>query len=187
MASPSLVIVNDLEARGYAASPGAARAALDSAPVAETPLLSVIIPVYNGGPEIARNVEVIRHALGPLGRGNVDLIVVSDGSIDETFALLSPARKRGVRLIHYDRNLGKGYAVKVGALAARGSWIAFIDADLELDPTLLPVYLDVAQRENLDFVIGSKRHPESVVHYPPSRQLQAGRISSSIGCSFSST
>ena len=39
-----------------------------------------------------------------------------------------------MRVIHYDRNLGKGYAVKLGALAARGDWIALVDADLDLDP-----------------------------------------------------
>ena len=63
------------------------------------------------------------------------MIVVSDGSIDETAERLLAARgDLGIRVIHYDRNLGKGYAVKAGALAARGDWIALIDADLDLDP-----------------------------------------------------
>ena len=55
-------------------------------------------------------------------------------------------------MIHYDRNLGKGYAVKVGALASRGDWVALIDADLDLDPASVPFYLEVARREGLDFV-----------------------------------
>ena len=69
------------------------------------------------------------------------------------------------------RNLGKGYAVKTGALASHGVWVALVDADLDLDPVSIPSYLEVARRERLDFAIGSKRHPDSVVHYPRSRRI----------------
>jgi len=136
-------------------------------------VLSAVVPVYNGGEEIVRNVDVIRRTLTTaLPEEQVEVIVVSDGSIDETAARLSQARADlGFRLIHYDRNLGKGYAVKAGALAARGEWIALIDADLDLDPASVPSFLEVARREQLDFAIGSKRHPDSVVEYPRSRRI----------------
>jgi glycosyltransferase involved in cell wall biosynthesis len=131
------------------------------------------VPVYNGGDEIVGNVDVIRRTLAAgLPDEQVEVIVVSDGSIDETAAQLSQARgDLGFRLIHYDRNLGKGYAVKAGALAARGDWIALIDADLDLDPASVPSFLEVARSEELDFAIGSKRHPDSVVQYPRSRRV----------------
>jgi glycosyltransferase involved in cell wall biosynthesis len=136
-------------------------------------VLSAVLPVYNGGAEIVDNVGVIRRTLAAgLPGEEIEVIVVSDGSIDETAEQLLAARGDvGYRLIHYDRNLGKGYAVKAGALAARGEWIALIDADLDLDPASIPSYLEIARRENLDFAIGSKRHPESVVHYPRSRRV----------------
>ena len=41
-------------------------------------------------------------------------------------------------MIHYDRSLGKGYAVKAGALLARGRYISYVDADLDLDPSAIP-------------------------------------------------
>jgi glycosyltransferase involved in cell wall biosynthesis len=137
------------------------------------PVLSAILPVYNGGEEIVANVGVIRRALADgLPGEEVEVIVVSDGSIDETAEQLLAARgDAGFRVIHYDRNLGKGYAVKTGALASHGDWIALIDADLDLDPASVPSYLAAARRENLDFAIGSKRHPDSVVHYPRSRRI----------------
>jgi glycosyltransferase involved in cell wall biosynthesis len=137
------------------------------------PVLSAILPVYNGGEEIVDNVGVIRRALAAgLPGEEVEVIVVSDGSIDETAEQLLAARGEvGFRLIHYDRNLGKGYAVKAGALASHGEWVALIDADLDLDPGSVALYLDVARRENLDFAIGSKRHPDSVVQYPRSRRI----------------
>jgi glycosyltransferase involved in cell wall biosynthesis len=136
------------------------------------PLLTVVVPVYNGGDEIVGNVEAIRRAvLEGLPGEEVELIVVSDGSIDGTAERLLESRSEGLRVLHYDRNLGKGYAVKAGALAAHGDWIALVDADLDLDPASIPGYLEVARREGLDLAIGSKRHPDSVVHYPRSRRI----------------
>jgi glycosyltransferase involved in cell wall biosynthesis len=136
-------------------------------------LLTVVIPVYNGGDEIVANVELIRSRVAAgLPHEELEVIVVSDGSIDGTAERLLESRaEKGIRVIHYDRNLGKGYAVKAGALAARGEWIALVDADLDLDPASIPAYVEAARRDDLDFAIGSKRHPDSVVHYPRSRHF----------------
>lgn len=131
------------------------------------PLLSVVVPVYNQ-PDIAENVRTISERIeSKLGEA-VELIVVSDGSEESDEALSATGL---ARVIHYDRNLGKGYAVKTGALAARGRFVSYVDADLDLDPASLPDFLRLAQAESLDFVIGSKRHPDSHVHYPRSRRV----------------
>ena len=152
------------------------RAAASSERVAadeRRPILTVVVPVYNGGDDIVENVAVIRRAAaGELAPEDVELIVVSDGSIDGTAERLLEARSDvDMHVIHYDHNLGKGWAVKMGALESTGDWIAVVDADLDLDPGVIPAYLETAQREQLDFAIGSKRHPESVVYYPRSRRL----------------
>ncbi|MFL5945262.1 MAG: glycosyltransferase [Gaiellaceae bacterium] len=136
------------------------------------PLLTVIVPVYNRGDEILGNVEEIRRlVVARVPAPEVEVIVVSDGSLDDTAERLLSAREPGIRVIHYDRNLGKGYAVKVGALAAHGQWVALVDADLDLDPSSIPDFLELARRDQLDFAIGSKRHPGSIVHYPRSRRI----------------
>ena len=129
------------------------------------PLLSVVVPVYNQ-PGVAENLRLIRRRVEDGLGEQVEVIVVSDGSED---ALAEDAELPTV--IHYDRNLGKGYAVKVGALAARGKYISYVDADLDLDPSAIPEFVRLAERDSLDFVIGSKRHPESLVHYPRSRRI----------------
>jgi glycosyltransferase involved in cell wall biosynthesis len=136
-------------------------------------LLTVVVPVYNGGDEIVGNVDQIRARISAgLPGEELEVIVVSDGSIDGTAERLLESRaESGIRVIHYDRNLGKGYAVKAGSLASHGEWVALVDADLDLDPAAIPTFLDVARTEQLDFAIGSKRHPESVVHYPRSRRI----------------
>ena len=142
------------------------------APASETQLeLSVIVPVFNQAETIAGNLEVIRECLEESLGDTFEMIVVSDGSIDETEERVLEARAENVRTIHYDRNLGKGYAVKIGALEGRGRWIAFMDADLDLHPSRLPDFLRVAEAERLDFAVGSKRHPDSDILYPRSRRV----------------
>lgn len=156
---------------GASLSDAAAVAGPDTA--RSQPALTVVVPVYNGGDGIIENVTAIRRAITDgLAGERLETIVVSDGSIDDTAERLLAARGDvDIRVIHYDRNLGKGYAVKAGALASHGAWVALVDADLDLDPASIPEYLELARRERLDFAIGSKRHPESVVRYPLSRRL----------------
>jgi glycosyltransferase involved in cell wall biosynthesis len=157
-----------------ASSPGTSRAVIGVDPERVLPRvdLTVVVPVYNGGDEIVANVEEIRRIVaGELPGEEIELVVVSDGSIDGSAERLLESRSDDrIRVIHYDRNLGKGYAVKAGSLAARGDWVALVDADLDLDPGAIPAFLGVARSHGLDFAIGSKRHPESIVVYPRSRR-----------------
>jgi dolichol-phosphate mannosyltransferase len=134
------------------------------------PFLSVVVPVFNQAASIVKNLQVIREQLEEELATDFEIVVVSDGSIDATEEELVSQNPRGAfRVFHYDRNLGKGYAVKLGALEAEGDWIGFIDADLDLDPRDLAHYAKHAQQNALDFAIGSKRHPRSEVRYPRSR------------------
>jgi len=134
------------------------------------PTLSVVVPVFNQASSIVGNLQTIRERVSTELGEPFEILVVSDGSIDETEGTLLAQRGDGnFRVLHYDRNLGKGYAVKLGALEATGDWIGFVDADLDLDPGDLAVYVRRARAEQLDFAIGSKRHPDSHVHYPRSR------------------
>lgn len=136
----------------------------------EAPALSVVVPVFNQAEAIVGNLNLIRERISAEFERPFEIIVVSDGSIDATEdELVASAPSGAFRVFHYDRNLGKGYAVKVGALEARGQWIAFVDADLDLDPAALASYVHRAEAAGLDFAIGSKRHPDSVVEYPRSR------------------
>jgi glycosyltransferase involved in cell wall biosynthesis len=135
------------------------------------PLLSVVVPVFNLAETIGENVRTIRQQVeAALGRP-IELIVVSDGSSDRSEERVLEDDPELARVIHYDRNLGKGYAVRTGALAARGRFVSFVDADLDVDPAALAEFLRLAEGESLDIVIGSKRHPDSQVHYPRSRRV----------------
>jgi glycosyltransferase involved in cell wall biosynthesis len=134
------------------------------------PLLSVVAPVFNGAGFIAENVEIIRSEFAASGV-SYELIVVSDGSVDDTAERALAAGHPEVRVLHYDRNVGKGYAVKLGLLAATGEYVGFIDSDLDLHPAELPAFLEAMERDGLDAAIGSKRHPSSQVDYPTRRRV----------------
>ena len=113
----------------------------EAAPPPTDVLLTVVVPVFNQEAAIADNVELIRESVAAGLDAPFELIVVSDGSIDGTAERVLETAADNVRVIHYDRNLGKGYAIKVGALEARGRYVAYIDADLDLDPSWLPRYV----------------------------------------------
>jgi glycosyltransferase involved in cell wall biosynthesis len=95
--------------------------------VPSAPFLSVVVPVFNQAGSIAQNLRTIQERVAAGLSEPFEIVVVSDGSIDATEeALLAEREDGGFRVVHYDRNLGKGYAVKVGALEARGDWVGFM-------------------------------------------------------------
>ena len=135
--------------------------------------LTIVMPCYNEGTRIYRNVietitQVERFC------DSFRLIVVNDGSQDDTEYEIKRAMEsdRRIGLISYDKNRGKGYAVKRGLLAAKSEYVAFLDADLELPPYLLEGFLKKAE-EGADAVIGSKMHPDSQVEYPFLRKVMS--------------
>ncbi len=135
--------------------------------------LSIIVPVYDQADAIVGNVRLIRERVAEGMDDPFEIIVVSDGSVDGTAERMLESEMPGVKVLYYDRNLGKGYAVKTGAREARGRWVGYIDADLDLDPAALPGFVAAGEREGHDFVIGSKRHPDSRVHYPRARVISS--------------
>lgn len=93
------------------------------------PHLTVVIPAYNEEERLPRTLErVIEYYSAQTYLWNV--LVVSDGSKDRTGDIVRATNDPRVRLIEYQPNLGKGYAVRTGMLAAEGDIVLFCDADL---------------------------------------------------------
>lgn len=103
----------------------------------------------------------------------IELIAVNDGSKDNTKAeILRAVRKdKRVRLVTSDKNRGKGNAIISGVSQAEGKYIAFVDADLELNPAQLEGYLKKMLDDNADVVIGCKFHKGSKLKYPFKRKV----------------
>jgi glycosyltransferase involved in cell wall biosynthesis len=137
---------------------------------AAQPALSVVMPAFRQEASIATDVRNLERALQALPLSH-EIIVVVDGFVDATYERAQALASPTVRVLGYPQNQGKGHAVRYGMRAARGELIAFIDAGMDLDPSALGWFVALMQRTGADIVIGSKRHPESVVEYPWLRRL----------------
>ena len=134
--------------------------------------LSVVLPAYREGPRIHDNLRLLLTELDKLDH-NYEVVVVSDGSPDETAAEAQRVDSAHVKVLDYPSNMGKGYALCRGFEASSGDPVVFIDADMELHPGSIKEFLGIMRDTGSDIVVGSKRHPESRVKYPAFRRLQS--------------
>jgi dolichyl-phosphate beta-glucosyltransferase len=134
------------------------------------PAVSFILPAYNEGKFIEGVLEGLDSAVNGDGL-RCEVIVVDDGSVDDTRLRASSyaAGKWYVRVFGYDRNVGKGFAVKTGFWKAVGDAVVFVDSDLDIDVEQIRRYVDALKRG--DIVVGSKWHKDSVVEVSFVRRL----------------
>lgn len=134
--------------------------------------MSVLMPAHNEGAHLYENICETHRVLQSVCRSH-EIIVIDDGSTDTTRAEAERAAAAlpEVRVHRLDVNVGKGGALRAGFAAATGELVVFLDSDLDLHPRQLSAFAEVLRRTNADVVIGSKRHPESVLHYPMHRRI----------------
>jgi glycosyltransferase involved in cell wall biosynthesis len=115
--------------------------------------LSVVIPVFNERDTVA---EILRRVNSvPVDK---ELIVVDDFSTDGTRDALAECLKEhsNLTVLHHERNLGKGRALRTGFETARGEYVIVQDADLEYDPEDYAKLLRPLDRQQADAVYGSR-------------------------------
>jgi glycosyltransferase involved in cell wall biosynthesis len=96
------------------------------------PLISIVVPVYNEARTVAAVIQRLIAIDLPAPR---EILVVNDGSTDGTREVLDGITQRPeLRIIHAEKNGGKGSAIRTGFTQASGTIVAIQDADLELDP-----------------------------------------------------
>ncbi len=132
--------------------------------------LSLVLPAYKQEKTILNNLKKLYEILEVLPY-EFEIIVVVDGFLDKTYERAKEFKKKNVKVLGYKKNQGKGYAVKLGVLGAKGDVIGFMDAGLDLNPNGIPLLLDLMKFHGADIVIGSKLHPESRVAYPLWRRI----------------
>ena len=118
-------------------------------------LLSIVVPCYNEQEalpyfykEICRVAEEMKTSHG----ADFEFIFVDDGSKDKTLAIARELHKKDprVRYISFSRNFGKEAGILAGLEAAKGDYVAMMDADLQDPPALLPQMLDALLEEDYD-------------------------------------
>ncbi len=116
--------------------------------------LSIIIPTYNEERTIIQTLKRIKETKND--KINYEIIVINDGSKDDTLNLLKSHSDLYDHLVDYSNNSGKGYAVKKGLETSTGDYIIFQDADLEYDPKDFSKFVDLINNLNVDGIIGSR-------------------------------
>ncbi len=142
------------------------------------PYLSMVIPAYNEGLRIGRTLEEVHHYLDTRNFP-CELIIVDDGSRDETPELLDRFRERrpGVRVLRHEPNRGKGFSVRRGVLEARGQFVLFTDADLSAPIEETNKLLAAVESTGADAAVGSRALNRRLIGIrQPWRREFAGRV-----------
>lgn len=115
--------------------------------------LSILMPVYN---EEERLPEALKRALAVQYPCDVELLVVNDGSSDATAQILDGWSDERLRVVHHERNRGKGAAIRTAVDAADGDYMVILDADLEYDPKDIPRLMEPVLEGKAKIVYGNR-------------------------------
>jgi glycosyltransferase involved in cell wall biosynthesis len=132
--------------------------------------LSLVIPAYKQAKTIVTDLKRIEKVLSQI-RYPYEIIVVVDGYGDGTYRVAKKLQSSTVLVTVYMKNQGKGHAVRIGMTKATGDLVAFIDSGMEIDPNGISMLLEHMDWYDADIIVGSKRHPASIVKYPLSRTV----------------
>ena len=119
--------------------------------------LSVVIPAYNEEKKISKDIEAVFEYFKE-NSINGELIIVNDGSKDQTYNIANNFLKKfqSLKIINYEKNRGKGYAVKTGMLQATREYILLADAGLCVPYSCVNLGLELLKNGN-DIALGSRR------------------------------
>lgn len=136
------------------------------------PELSVVVPAWNEEVLLKRTLPELYGYLQSLGK-TFELIPVNDGSSDATASVMTAFAKqhKHVKVVSYENNKGKGGALSAGFARARGGVLAFIDADLTIDTSVLGRV--VAGLTSADIAIASKHAKGANIAYPVLRKISS--------------
>jgi len=144
------------------------------------PEVSIIIPAYNERDRISGPLASILNFIST-AELNAELIVVDDGSSDDTAKVaenaFAAAPDISTTVIRYEKNQGKGFAVRTGLLAAKADVALFTDADLSTPIEEMSKLVDPIQNGEFDLTFGSRALDRSLIGtHQPWRREQGGRV-----------
>lgn len=134
--------------------------------------LSLIIPVMNEEENITPLFQSVKEALREI---DYEMILVDDGSTDNTVQKIKEYADERTKLIVFNRNYGQTAAMAAGIESARGELIATMDGDLQNDPSDIPMMIEKLEKEGWDVIAGKRdrRQDSSLFRKLPSKIANA--------------
>ena len=144
------------------------------------PDVSIIIPAYNESERLGDPLRLVLDHLKKSGT-NAEVIVVDDGSSDDTGAVAERAFEGlsadTARVVSYEKNRGKGFAVKTGLLDAKADIALFSDADLSTPIEEMSKLVAPIRSGEFDVTFGSRALDRSLIGtHQPWRREQGGKV-----------
>ena len=123
----------------------------------ERPYLSIVIPAYNEEKRIGKTLKRILKFIATKSF-TAEILVVDDGSVDGTVDVVNSFsnEKIPLKVIGYEKNRGKGYAIKTGMLAAGGEYALFTDADMSTPVEMLERF-EPHMKDGVEVIIGTRK------------------------------
>ena len=117
-------------------------------------LISIVIPCYNEEKTINIICEAIQKTMEQVDDIEYELLLVNDGSSDDTLEKMQKLAEKNTRIKYYSfsRNFGKEAAIYAGLCNAKGDYVVTMDADMQDPPELLPKMLEILETEPYDSV-----------------------------------
>jgi glycosyltransferase involved in cell wall biosynthesis len=115
--------------------------------------LSVVVPLYNEKDNVKPLIAALNKALKDIDH---EIILVNDGSTDNTVDEVLNIKQKNLILINFSRNFGQTSAMAAGIDKAAGEYIVTLDGDLQNDPADIPVMLKKIKDKDLDIVSGAR-------------------------------
>jgi len=130
------------------------------------------MPCYRGEQYIENSIRLVGDEVGKF-ESQFELIVVVDGFLDRTFEKASNMLKdyKYLKVVGYEKNRGKGFAIRYGVNFCCGRYLVFLDSDMDYHPMSIKTLLEYALNNKANIVVGNRRDKDSIFVYPMIRKL----------------
>jgi glycosyltransferase involved in cell wall biosynthesis len=143
------------------------------------------MPCFRGETFIEASINAVENVVAGFEK-DFELIVVVDGFLDRTYERAKGLESTygNLRVLGYETNMGKGYAVRSGLRASTGTYVALLDSDMDYHPAALRTFLEAARGSESVLVVGNRRDQQSTFRYPPIRRLASHVFSTYVNACF---
>ena len=134
--------------------------------------ISLCVPMYNESSIIAKTAQELSKYMSENFREDYEIIFADDGSKDDSADIVNSLNLPNVKVVGYEKNQGKGCAVRHGVLASCGDIVIFTDADLAYGVDVIADAVKIVEKGEYPVLVASRaKHKEGYEGYTPIRKL----------------